>query len=133
MLLIVLAWAVVRGLDEGLVWGFVGGLIIDLLSGGPLGANILALLAVAFLAGQPWGRRVGSSVIRLGLLALLCVVVYHLILLIVLVWTGHSVDWVEALLRVAIPSAILNAPLAPFIQRPMAWLERRTRQERFAL
>jgi rod shape-determining protein MreD len=133
MLLIVLAWAIVRGLEEGLVWGFIGGLIIDLLSGGPLGANVLASLAVAFLAGQPWGRRVGSSVIRLGLLVLLCVAVHHLVLLIVLVWTGHAVDWVEALLRVIVPSAMLNAPLAPFIQRPLAWLERRTRLERFAL
>ena len=30
MLLAVLVWAVVRGLDEGMVWGFVGGVIVDL-------------------------------------------------------------------------------------------------------
>ena len=56
MLLIVLVWSVVRSVDEGMVWGFIGGLIVDLLSGGPLGATALALLAVAFLVGQPWGQ-----------------------------------------------------------------------------
>ncbi len=133
MLLVVLAWTVVRGVDEGLVWGFVGGLVVDLLSGGPLGATMLALLAAAFLAGQPWGGGIGSPVVRLLLLAFLGVVVYHLVLLIVLAWTGHAVDWRFALLRVAGPSALLNTLLSPFVQRPLAWLERKTRGERFAL
>jgi len=131
MLLVVLVWAVVRGVDEGLVWGFVGGLIVDLLSGGPLGATALALLAVAFLAGQALGQGLGSPVARLLLLALLGVVVYHLVLLIVLAWTEHTVDWGFALLRVAGPSALLNVVLAPFVRPPLAWLERRTRREGF--
>jgi len=133
MLLVVLVWAVVRGIDEGLVWGFIGGLIVDLLSGGPLGATVLALLAVAFLAGQPWGQGIGSPVVRLLPLALLSVVAYHLVLLIVLAWTGHVVDWGFALLQVAGPSALLNTLLSPFVQRPLAWLERKIRGERFAL
>ena len=133
MSLVVLVWAVVRSVDEGLMWSFVGGLIVDLLSGGPLGATPLALLAVAFLAGQPWGRGIGSPVARLLLLAFLGVVVYHLVLLIVLAWTGHTVDWGFALVRVAGPSALLNVALAPFVRQPLTWLERSTRQERFAL
>jgi len=133
MLLVVLAWAVVRGVDEGLMWAFVGGLIIDLLSGGPLGATVLALLVAAFLAGQPWGRGIGSPVAHLLLVALLGAVVYHLVLLIVLAWTGHTVDWGYALLRVAAPSALLTVALIPFVKRPLDWLERRIEGERFAL
>ena len=133
MLLAVLVWAFVRGVDEALVWGFIGGLIVDLLSGGPLGATVLALVVVAFLAGRPWGQGIGSPVIQLVLLALISVTVSHLVLLAVLAWTGYAVDWVGALLRVAGPSALLNALLAPFIQRPMGWLERKTRREGFAL
>jgi rod shape-determining protein MreD len=133
MLLVVLVWAVVRGVDEGLVWGFVGGLILDLFSGGPLGATVLALLSVVFLAGQPWGQGLSSPVARLLLPALIGVIVYHLVLLLVLGWTGHAVDWAFALLRVAGPSALLNTLLAPFVQQPLAWLERRTRPEGFAL
>jgi rod shape-determining protein MreD len=133
MLLIVLVWSVVRGMNEGLVWGLIGGLIIDLISGGPLGATTLALLVVAFMAGEPWGLGVGAPVIRLLILTFICVIVYHLVLLAVLGWTGYAVDWGWALLRVAAPSALLNAVLAPFVQRPLGWLERRTRQERFVL
>jgi rod shape-determining protein MreD len=133
MLLVVLVWSVVRGMNEGLVWGLIGGLIIDLISGGPLGATTLALLVVAFMAGEPWGLGVGAPVIRLLILTFICVIVYHLVLLAVLGWTGYAVDWGWALLRVAAPSALLNAVLAPFVQRPLGWLERRTRQERFVL
>jgi rod shape-determining protein MreD len=132
MLLVVLIWAVVRGVDEGLVWGFIGGLIVDLLSGGPMGATVLALLSVVFLAGQPWGQGLSSQVARLLLPAVVGVVVYHLVLLLALAWAGRAVDWGFALLRVAGPSVLLNVVLAPFIQPPLSWLERRTRQEGFA-
>ena len=133
MLLVVLVWAVVRGMDEGLVWGFIGGLIIDLLSGGPLAATALALLAAVFLAGQSWGQGLGSPVAHLMLVAILGVVVYHLVLLIVLAWAGYTVDWGFALLRVVGPSTLLNVVLAPFVRQPLAWLDRETREERFAL
>ena len=133
MLLVVLAWSVVRGMNEGLMWGVIGGLIVDLLSGGPLGATMLALLVVAFMAGEPWGLGIGSPVIRLLLLAFLSVTVYHLVLLTVMAWTGYTVDWGWALLRVAGPSALFNALLAPFVQQPLGWLERRTRREEFVL
>ncbi|MCP4541076.1 MAG: rod shape-determining protein MreD [Chloroflexi bacterium] len=130
MLLVVLIWSVVRGAEEGMVWGFIGGLVIDLFSGGPLGATVLALLAVALLAGQQWGQGIGSSVIRLLLLTFVAVLVFHLILLIILSWTGYQVTWGWAILQVAGPSALLNASLSPFVQRPLNWLERITRRER---
>lgn len=129
MLLVVLAWTVVRGVDEGLVWGFIGGLIVDLLSSGPLGTTALALSAAALLAGQTWGKRLGSQVVRLLLLALLSVAAYHLTLLVILAWTGHTIDWGFALLRIAGPSVLLNALLAPFVRQPLAWLGQRIRRE----
>ncbi len=130
MLLVVLVWAVLRGVDEGLVWGFIGGLAIDLLSGGPMGAITLAMLAAALLAGQSWGQGIGSSVLRLLLLAFVAILTYHLILLFVLSWTGYVVDWGWAILQVAGPSALLNMALAPFVQLPLSWLERSMRRER---
>ena len=57
MLLIVLCWTIVRGVNEGMIWGFVGGLIIDLLSGGPVGAYTLALLGVGSLVVLRGPRR----------------------------------------------------------------------------
>ena len=133
MFLVVLTWAVARGVDEGLVWGFIGGLLIDLRSGGPLGATALALVGVTFLAGQSWGREIGSPRVRLLVLALVGGLAYHLILLIVLAWTGHAVDWSHALLYVALPSVALNVVLTPFVWQPMASLSRRLRREGLTL
>lgn len=132
MLLSVMLWAMVRNVDEGLVWGFIGGLLVDLLSGGPLGGTSLALLAAAFLAGQPWGQGIGSSVVRLLLLALIGVTAYHLVLLLALS-SAHTVAWGFALLRVTVPSVLLNVVLAPFVRPLLAWLERKTRRETLAL
>lgn len=133
MFLVVLAWSVVRGLDAGLVWGFCGGLLIDLLSGGPLGATALALLAVAFLAGRRWGQSLGSPTVRLLLLALIGGAIYHLTLLLVLAWTGHAVGWAFSIPRVAVPSVLVNVALAPFVWQPMVWLGRRIRREGLSL
>lgn len=131
MLLVVLAWSLVRGTEEGVVWGFVGGLMIDLFSGGPVGMTALALVAVAFLAGQPWGEGLGFPLLRILLLALSGIVIYHLLVLLTLALFGYTVDWGFSILRVAGPSALLNLALVPFVHQPLAWLERKTRREGF--
>jgi rod shape-determining protein MreD len=133
VLLVVLLWSLVRGVDEGLMWAFLGGLIVDVLSGGPLAGTAIALLAAALLAGQSLGEQVGSQAVRAMILTVLGAATYHLFLLIVLDWTGHTVDWGFSLTRVAMPSVVLNGVLAPFVLRPLDWLERATRQERLAL
>src|SRR5512136_1616377 len=40
-----------RGINDGVVWGFVGGMFLDLLSGAPLGTSALALMAAALAVG----------------------------------------------------------------------------------
>lgn len=129
MLLVVVIWTVVRGLDEGLLWAFIGGLILDLLSGGPLAGTALALLAAAFLAGQSLGEEVGSDSVRVAVLGAVAALTYHLVLIGILSWTGHSVSWGFSVARVGIPSAVLTAVLAPVVLHPMAWLEKATSRE----
>jgi rod shape-determining protein MreD len=133
VLLVVVVWAVTRGVDEGMIWGFIGGLVVDLLSGGPFGTTTLALLIVAWMAGQPWGQGIGSATMRLLLLAFIAILAYHLVLLLVLAWTGYTISWARSILDVTIPSALLNAALTPFVRWPLNWLDRSMRQERFAL
>ncbi len=133
VLLLVLAWAFLRGPAEGAVWAFIAGILLDLLSGGPFGGITLALLLASLLLAQQWGRELGSLFLQLFLLVLVGCFVYHLVLLLTLAWTGHSVDWQYALARVAAPSALLNAVLAPFVHRALAWLDRRTRPEGFTI
>lgn len=127
--LVVIAWGLLRGPAEGMVWAFIGGVVLDVFSGGPMGAITLPLLVVAFLVGQQWGKELGSVSLQLLLLALILNFLFHVILLVVLGWVGYPVEWLYSLSRIAAPSAVLNAVLAPFVYRPLAWLDRRTRPE----
>lgn len=43
--LVALSWALLHGLEEGLVWGFIAGVTLDLFSIGPLGATALGYMA----------------------------------------------------------------------------------------
>ena len=131
MLLVVMIWAFVHSVEHGAIWALVGGISLDLMSGGPLGAAMLALVAVAAIAGQPWGLGIGSQVVRLLLISPVAIAAYHLVLLLILLWAGHTVDWEYSLLQVALPSVVLNVVLAPLVLRPLTWLAQRTRRAGF--
>ncbi len=133
MLLVVLVWTVLRGVDEGLLWAFLGGLMLDLLSGGPLAHIALGLLAATFVAGRSVAEQVGSQAVRLVILTLLGAMAYHLVLLIILNWSGHEIDWAFALVQVAGPSVLVNAALAPLVLPPLRWLEQATAEEGMVL
>jgi rod shape-determining protein MreD len=129
VLLAVVAWGLLRGSAEGMIWAFIGGIVLDLLSGGPLGGITLALLIVAFLAGRQWGSELGSTYVQLVLLTIVVTFLYHVVLLLVLSWADHPVDWIYGLSRVAGPSTVVNAAVVPLVYRPLVWLDRRTRPE----
>jgi len=50
MFVATIAWALLRGLREGLVWAFIAGLFYDLFSAGPLGISSLSLMAAVAIA-----------------------------------------------------------------------------------
>jgi len=49
LFLITIVWALYYGLRQGLIWAFVGGILIDLFSAGPMGASSLALMAAVMV------------------------------------------------------------------------------------
>ncbi len=133
MVLLIIGWSVVHNVNDGLIWALTGGLLVDILSGGPLGGTVLALVIVALLTGQPLGREGSATLPRLLISTFVAVLAYHLALLAVLSWSGMAVDWRYSLLQIAMPSAVLNTALVPFVHRPLLWLERKIRGEVFTL
>jgi len=125
----VVAWGILRGSAEGVVWAFFGGLMLDLFSGGPMGTMTLALMIVAFLAGRQWGRELSPAFLRVALVGLGLSFTYHVLLLFILMATGREVAWAYGLARVAAPSAIVNGLLVPPIYHLLSLLDRRTRPE----
>lgn len=51
VLILVAVGAMVYGAKPGLLWALLGGVFVDLFSGGPMGSSSLALTGVALLAG----------------------------------------------------------------------------------
>jgi cell shape-determining protein MreD len=116
-LLLVVSWGLLRGSRQGLLWGFVAGIIVDLFAG--LGENL-----------------VFRNLLLLLLTILLATVVYDLLFLFMvqilpssLPGTGHRVEWSASLVRVIGPSAILNAFLGLLILGSMRALDRRFRRQ----
>lgn len=50
VLILVIVGTLIYGGKNGIVWAFVGGLALDLFSGGPMGSSSLALIAAAVVA-----------------------------------------------------------------------------------
>jgi rod shape-determining protein MreD len=131
-LLVIVSWSLLRGSREGLVWGFVAGIMVDLLSGAPFGAATLPLMAVGFLSGLG-----AANVFRNALWPLVTVflatIVYDLLFLLVVQVSGDRVEWLESLVRIILPCALLNALLTPLVLGGMRALYRRFKREEVGL
>jgi rod shape-determining protein MreD len=44
VLVLGVVWTIVVGIDSGIVWAFIGGVVLDVLTGRPFGASSIALL-----------------------------------------------------------------------------------------
>jgi len=130
VVMLVISWGLLRGVQEGLLWAFIGGLALDLLSATPLGlsALILTLLTLLTSLGQ-------KSIYRTSILFPLAVIFlatfgYNLALLLGWQLLGRPALWGETFLEVLLPTGLLNTlvmlPLYPLL----SWLHRRTGPER---
>ncbi len=111
LLVAVIAWSLLHGIEEGLLWGFVGGLGVDLVAGLPLGVSSLALMVVCFLGS------IGKTTVFPGNLTLPIFVValatplHGWIILLTEAVAGTPVNWVTDTVRVIGPELLLNAAL----------------------
>jgi rod shape-determining protein MreD len=128
VLLLVITWAIIRGANDGAIWGFVGGLFCDLLSGGGIGLWTLPLTAVGFIAGMPWVHALGPTVIRLALMSALGTLLGHMLLAIMMALVGRPVALGRAIQTVAGPAALLNFLFSPFAFTFLVWFHQRSRQ-----
>jgi rod shape-determining protein MreD len=74
-------WTIAAGIDRGITWAFVGGLVLDSLLGRPLGVSSFSLLVAvggAALIAQPFPRlRLVAPIVAVPLMS----VVYSMVLL----------------------------------------------------
>jgi len=126
VILLTITWAIIRGANEGALWGFVAGISCDALSGGSFGLWTVTLTAVGFLSGQQWVYSLGPTLIRLALMSALGTIMAHLILVLSMGLLGYGVNIATALSTVAGPAALINFVLSPFAFSFLVWFHRRT-------
>lgn len=112
-LLFALAWALIHRIEDGLVWAFIGGLLLDLFSMSLIGINAAAMV-IAIAVALPLRQALPNSryLIMLVLTAvstLVYILVYGMLLRI---WGQlFSFNFLLALLPLVLLHAILGAPI----------------------
>jgi rod shape-determining protein MreD len=108
-LVVVVGWGTVRGWEEGLVAGLLGGLLADLASVGPFGVHMLRLGIVGLAAGLLVNRLVRTSaVLPVGAAAVGSLLSFA-IGVVGLQAAGWVASWEHALVFEAVPRAVLTS------------------------
>lgn len=122
LLAAVVCWSLLHSVSDGLIWGFVGGLGLDLVAGMPLGTSSLALMPTSFLAGIGRGSVFANNLVLPMLLVALATPVHGWIVLLVRQLGGVPVDWLGTTLRVIAPELTLNALLMAAVYPVLRWV-----------
>jgi rod shape-determining protein MreD len=128
-LLLVTSWGLLQGVREGVLWGFVAGVVMDLLSGAPFGAATLSLMAAGLLAGLAKKSALSSHVLFPSVIAFLVTIVYSLLFLSIVWISGQTVVWLDSLLHTVLLAAVLNAVLVPMVFAVLRLVHKRVSQE----
>jgi rod shape-determining protein MreD len=122
VLLLTLSWTISGDWLGGIAWGFIGGLCLDLLSGGPLGAAALGLVLMAYFASLTEGRFWRSHVLLPLATIALGTFGFHTLYLVGLSLGGHPVNWSYDLSRVTLPAAVLNTLVMLPVYHALRWV-----------
>jgi len=117
-------WTVIGGIEGGLVWAFIGGLMMDFLSPRPLGSTAFTLLicvgAAALLAQALRRFRFLAPIVAVLLLS-----VVNEILFLVVYGALRGPIPVANPLAAVLPAAVYNALLAALVGLPVLLVIRR--------
>lgn len=110
VLVLVVGWAVLRGWEDGLVIGLLGGFMTDLTSATPFAINLVRLGVVGLAAGIAMQRlaRQGPLV---PIAAAAATILGFVLTVLGLQATRWGLPWEHTLVFQALPSAVLNAAL----------------------
>jgi rod shape-determining protein MreD len=127
LVLLVVAVCLAESLYDAVIWAFMGGLMLDLMSGPalPVGSNALLLVLVALLASLGQANPFQSRVFIPLLTAFATTIFYQILLMALSTALGNNVAIIDNLWRMVLPSAILNAILMPVAYSAMLWLSER--------
>ena len=118
VLLLVIAKSLIAGGRSAVMWGFVGGLWMDVLSGGPMGASSLALMATALLTGIGHNAIFRRNFFVPSIAALSGSLVFSLIYVAILTGVGHRFLPGPLVANLIVPATLYNGAVM-FLATPI--------------
>jgi hypothetical protein len=113
MLVLLVSWLVVRGLDDVLPMVAVAGITLGLVGLQTPGLVLLALLPLAALGFVRELHVIHSDVLLVIGLVVAATIAYELVLLAGVMLTGGVLDPATAVMRAVVPAAIVNVAITP--------------------
>ena len=133
VLIFAVCWAMIRGQGEAMVVVPIAGLVRDLTTSDPIGTSVLALSPIVLLAVVRELRPVESEFLPALAVVAAASLAYAVISMTVLTAVGDDVPWGTALLRVALPSMLVNPLFTVIVYLPMRWLSPRPSVKSFGV
>ena len=133
VLIFAACWAMVRGQGEAMVVVPMAGLLRDLTTSDPVGTSMLALSPIVVLAVIRDLRPVESDFLPTLAVVATASLAYSVVSMTVLTAVGDDVPWGTAMLRVALPSMLVNPLFTVLIYPSMRWLTPRPKRESFGV
>ena len=118
ILLLVIARSLIAGGRGAVFWGFVGGLWMDVLSGGAIGASSLALMATSLLTGIGHNAIFRRNSFVPSVAALSGTLVFSLIYLAILVGVGYRFPPIPLVVNLIVPATLYNCAVM-FLATPI--------------
>ncbi|MEP7285688.1 MAG: rod shape-determining protein MreD [Chloroflexota bacterium] len=133
ILMMVLSWTMLAGLEEGIIWAIVGGVLQDLVTSAPTGTTALALVVVVFLSDLVLGPVSRNNIIFPPIIIAAGTAIFQLVLAILLTVLGHTVSISYTLSTITVPTLLFNVVLILPIFRIMGIIFRMSRPRRVTL
>ncbi|MEA5074922.1 MAG: rod shape-determining protein MreD [Coriobacteriia bacterium] len=127
LLLVVITLAFVEGSSAGATAGFIAGLLMDLLSAGPIGAWALVMTVTGYLSGSLRQNLFAEGWLAPVTVGIIAALVADFAYLVVVTVIGVGPAFWQALGRLVLPRALYNAVL---VMLAYPWLARFLRTDR---
>jgi rod shape-determining protein MreD len=111
VLVVVLAWAMLRGSNEGAFVGFLGGILLDSVAYTQFGINAALFGLLGYFTGLPQVSAYRGNLPYFVAMAALTTLLYHTLYFLLLQAMGLNLPPILDTYVAAVPAAVLNAVL----------------------
>jgi rod shape-determining protein MreD len=121
LLIFAACFAVLRKEEESLIVVPLAGLLRDLTTSDPIGTSVLGFAPIVLFAAVIRLRAMETQFIPAVIVSFAGSITYVAVTMCVLGITGHTVDPMQSLIRLALPLAVVDALFTPVLYMPMSW------------